>query len=106
MNRGITLAWAAAIGIIAYRSVKIDHRPPMPGQLATASGAFVLLALLAEPAPELATTLAWGLVAGAWLNIGTIGGSISARAGRDVRTAPTGPNPQSSSGGSAGPRAE
>lgn len=95
MRRGIILAWAVATGIITYRTVKEQHRPPMPGTLMTSSGLFVLLALLAEPAPELATTLAWGFVAAAWLNLGGVGkGAPGAR---------TEGNTPSASPGNAGP---
>lgn len=68
-------AWLTGEGIIIYRSVKQQKAPPGPGQLLLSSGVFVMLALLAEAksAKSLATTLAWGFVAAAWLNIGNVG---------------------------------
>lgn len=60
---GITLAWAAGMGIITYRAFGKDHRPPVPGQLLAATGLFALLALLAEyePARTTATAFAFGV---------------------------------------------
>jgi hypothetical protein len=58
--RGIIIAWGVAEGIVIYRSAK-QRIPPRPGQLLATSGAFVLLALLAEAAPELATTIGVGI---------------------------------------------
>jgi len=70
--RGLILAWAVGEGIIIYRSVKVNHAPPMPGALLASSGLFVLLAVLAEAGPEAATlaaVLAWGFDAAAFLNL-------------------------------------
>lgn len=68
-------AWLTGEGIIIYRSVREQKAPPGPGQLLLSSGVFVMLALLAEAksARPLATTLAWGFVAAAWMNIGNVG---------------------------------
>jgi uncharacterized YccA/Bax inhibitor family protein len=66
---GITLAWLIGTGIISWRSVKKNRRPPMPGELLGASGFFVLLALLAEyqPARSAATLMAFGIDVAAYL---------------------------------------
>lgn len=91
---GIVAAWLVGEGIIVYRSVfgsknrKIvvqdmggkdatvttGSYPPGPGQLALASGLFIILALVAESerARPVATLLAWGFDIAAWLNIGNI----------------------------------
>src|SRR5215469_7103498 len=60
---GITLAWLIGEGIIVYRSVTRNHRPPVPGELLGSAGFFALLALLAEyqPARTFATVLAFGI---------------------------------------------
>lgn len=77
-------AWLTGEGIICYRSVREQKAPPGPGQLLLSSGVFVMLALLAEAksAKPLATTLAWGFVAAAWLNIGNVGGKNTKSTGK------------------------
>lgn len=65
--RGLILAWLVAEGIICYRSVTADHRPPMPGALLGSSALFVILALVGEVNPALATTFAVGVDAAAFL---------------------------------------
>jgi hypothetical protein len=85
-------AWLTGEGIIIYRSVKEQKAPPGPGQLLLSSGVFVMLALLAEAksAKPLATTLAWGFVTAAWLNIGNIGNKKTKSTGK-WPPAPVGP---------------
>lgn len=87
---GLVLAWAVGEGIIVYRAVKVNHAPPMPGALLAASGLFVMLALLSEAdsARGLATALAWGFDAAAFLNLfpEITGGKVTSSA-----KGPTGP---------------
>jgi hypothetical protein len=66
---GITLAWLIGEGIIIWRSVGRNHRPPVPGELLASSALFALLALLAEyqPARTTATLIAFGVDLAAWL---------------------------------------
>jgi hypothetical protein len=61
--RGVILAWAAGMGIITWRSVVKEHRPPVPGQMLAATGLFAGLAVLAEyqPAAAAATLFAAGV---------------------------------------------
>jgi hypothetical protein len=68
---GIALAWAVGEGILVVRSIRVNHGPPVPGALLAASGLFVLLAVLAqaERAKFLATALAWGFDAAAFMNL-------------------------------------
>ncbi len=69
--------WLIAEGIIVYKQVSKCHRPPMPGQLLASSGAFVILAFVGQANPDaskFAATLAFGLVAAAWLNLFSKGG--------------------------------
>jgi len=103
VKRGLTLAWAVAIGVITYRSVKECHRPPMPGTLLSSSGLFVLLALLAEPAPELATTLGWGFVTAAFLNLGNVAGGGCGGTSGVLKPGRTEGNTGAASPGNAGP---
>ena len=60
MMRGLIVSWGVAEGIVCYRSIK-GGGPPLPGMLLATSGAFVLLALLAEAAPELAVAIGVGI---------------------------------------------
>jgi hypothetical protein len=66
---GITLAWLIGEGIIIWRSVNKNHRPPVPGELLASSALFALLALLAEyqPARTTATLIAFGIDLAAYL---------------------------------------
>lgn len=75
----LVMAWLVGEGIIIYRSVKNQHVPPGPGQLALSSGVFVLLALLAEAegARPLAVALAWGFDGAAFMNLWGTGGPKS-----------------------------
>lgn len=71
MKTGLLTAWLTAEGIVTYRCVKLQRRPPMPGELLATCGLFVLLALLAEApsAAGLATTIGWGVNIAAMLNL-------------------------------------
>ncbi|MFC8719763.1 hypothetical protein [Kitasatospora sp. NPDC057198] len=64
----LILAWLVGEGLIIYREVARENRPPLPADLISTSGLFVLLALLAEAYSGLANTLAWGFVGAAFLN--------------------------------------
>jgi len=91
---GLILAWAAGLGIIAWRDIAKNHGPPVPGQLLGASGLFALLGVLAEypPATQAATLLAWGFDIAALLNILPAGlGGLPASANTAVPT-PKGPH--------------
>lgn len=64
---GIILAWLVGEGIMITNDVKREHRPPLPAELLSTSGLFILLALLGEKYPTLAATLAWGFDAAAFM---------------------------------------
>lgn len=63
----IILAWLIGEGLMIYNDVTRNKRPPLPADLLSTSGLFVLLALLGESQPKLASTLAWGFDAAAFL---------------------------------------
>jgi hypothetical protein len=63
----IILAWLVGEGLMIYNDVTKQKRPPLPADLLSTSGLFVLLALLGESQPKLAATLAWGFDAAAFL---------------------------------------
>lgn len=92
-------AWAVGEGIIVYRTVAREHRPPVPGELLATSGLFVVLALLAQWQPKLAVTLGIGLDIAAFLNLAqsnVIGRAISGPSG------PTATGTQGTTGGGLG----
>lgn len=78
---GIILAWMVGEGLMIYNDVTRQHRPPLPAELLSTSGLFVLLALLGEKAPSLATTLAWGFDAAAFLVLASKSNGSGAAAG-------------------------
>jgi hypothetical protein len=93
VRSGIILAWLIGEGIIVWKSVTKNHRPPMPGTLLVSSGEFALLALLAEyePARPAATAIAFGLDLAAFLSPGLLGASSSsATAAAPANVASTG----------------
>jgi hypothetical protein len=68
-----TLAWLTGMGIIGFRSVRVQGGPPWPGQLLAASGLYVVLAMVGEAGPnarKFALTLAWGMNIAAFMNLG------------------------------------
>jgi hypothetical protein len=60
---GLILAWMLGEGIIVYRSVAKDRKPPVPGDMLAATALFALLAAIAEyqPARPAATLFAFGI---------------------------------------------
>ena len=44
----LILAWLIGEGIIVYRSVAQEHKPPVPGNLLAATALFAILAVIAE----------------------------------------------------------
>lgn len=69
MNKSIFAAWMVGETIIIYRTVSKQKRPPMPGELLASSGLFLLLALLSDVQPGLASLLGWGFDLAALLNL-------------------------------------
>lgn len=67
--KSLILAWLIGEGLMAYKDVKKNKRPPLPAELLASSGLFVLLGILGEPAPKLASTLAWGFDSAAFLTL-------------------------------------
>jgi len=59
-QRGLVICWGVAEGIVIYRSAK-QRIPPRPGQLLATSGAFIILAIMSEFAPELALAVGAGV---------------------------------------------
>ena len=98
---GITLAWLIGEGIIIWRSVNRDHRPPMPGALLGSSALFALLALLAEyqPARTTATLIAFGVDLAAYLQAPIITPGPQARPAAAPARAAGGPAPHPVAGG-------
>jgi hypothetical protein len=80
-TRVLVVCWGVAEGIVIYRSAK-DRIPPRPGQLLVTSGAFILLAILAEFAPELAVMIGAGIDIAALFQVwpGSSGPDLAAQA--------------------------
>jgi hypothetical protein len=61
---GLTGAWLAGTGIVAWREVRASGHMPVPGALAGVTGLFLVLHVIAEAAPQsrqVVTLLGWGL---------------------------------------------
>ena len=86
--RGLIVTWGVAEGIIIWRSAR-KGIPPLPYQLLVSSGAFVLLAILAEGAPTLAASIGVGLDFAALLNLAPI--APPGTSGKTLTTATTTP---------------
>lgn len=67
--KGLIVAWLVGEGLMTYKDVKRNKRPPLPAELLATSGLFVVLGILGESAPKLATTLAWGFDMAAFLSL-------------------------------------
>lgn len=67
--KSVILAWLVGEGLMTYKDVKKNHRPPLPAELIATSGLFVILGILGESAPKLAATLAWGFDTAAFLTL-------------------------------------
>lgn len=71
MNSSLAAAWLAGEGIVIWRMVHKDHRPPVPGALLGITALFLTLGLVAEVFPASAKFVgvaAWGLDVAAFLN--------------------------------------
>lgn len=94
-------AWAVGEGLITYRTVARERRPPMPGELLASSGLFVLLGLLSIAQPGLSAGLAWALDLASFLNLagsGVIGRALSGPPAAPAAPAPTGSIPNAAAG--------
>lgn len=67
--KSIILAWLVGEGLMTYKDVKRNKRPPLPAEMLATSGLFVVLGILGESAPKLAATLAWGFDTAAFLTL-------------------------------------
>lgn len=56
----LIMAWLTGEAIVSYKAVHNEHHAPFPSELLATSGAFLLLAMLAEASPQIAGLLGWG----------------------------------------------
>lgn len=84
---GVVLPWLAEIGIISWRTVKQDGRPPLPSEIVATFIVFGSISLLANSQPQLASALGWGFVIATAVNVwDTTSGKP--KAGTDNKTQP------------------
>lgn len=90
----ITIAWLAEVGIITWRGVKNDKRPPIPSELLSTFVVFGGLTLFGgNPTMSRGANLvAWGLVLATFMNFvdptkNKIGASSATAAGKSLAAA-------------------
>jgi hypothetical protein len=81
VKAGLAAAWLAGVGLVSWRMVHRDHRPPVPGALLGVTGLFLAMALVSDVFPaatSLVTVTAWGLDVAAFLDVlpAGLGGQI------------------------------
>jgi hypothetical protein len=94
----LILAWFLGEGIIVYRAVVTQKRPPIPGQLLAATALFALAAAVAEyqPARSAATLFAFGVDIAVLMQVlpgGDTGVTKATAAPATTGNAPTGVTP-------------
>lgn len=89
---GIILAWLVGEGIITWRSVTKERKPPIPGDLLAATGLFAVLALIAEyqPARGVATLFAFGIDIAVLMQV-LPGSNVNAKSAGAAAKAPAAP---------------
>jgi hypothetical protein len=70
--KGVVFAWAAGMGIMAWREYQQYHKPVVPGRLLGGSLVYAGLALLSEwqPAARVATLTAWAFTLAVAFEVG------------------------------------
>jgi hypothetical protein len=94
---GLAGAWAAGVGIVAWREVRSHGHMPVPAALLGVTGLFAVLALIADASPRarpVVTLLGWGLDVAGLLNIlpGGLFGQIKKAQSAEL-AAESGPGP-------------
>lgn len=86
--KNIIVAWLVGEGLMIYKDVKNNGRPPLPAELLATSGLFLALGILGEKAPELASLVAWGFDLAAFLTLwgGTSSTSSSTSSSKKTTT--------------------
>ena len=107
MSSPLAAAWLAGEGIVIWRMVHKDHRPPVPGALLGITALFAVLGLIAEVMPSSARFVgvaAWGLDVAALLNALPAGlaGQISQAQQAESRATGTTQAPGTSTAGGRG----
>lgn len=80
--KGFAAAWLLGMGIVSWRAVHKDGKPPVPGALMGVTGLFLALALIGDTVPSserVVTAVAWGLDIAGLLNVlpKGLGGQVS-----------------------------
>lgn len=65
---GITAPWVAEVGLITWRTVRKDSRPPLPSELLATFIVFGTVSVIAVRQPRIASVFGWGIVIATGLN--------------------------------------
>ena len=109
---GFAAAWITGLGIVVWREVHDQHRPPVPGALAGVTGLFLALDLIANAAPSsrrVVTLVAWGLNIAGLLQVlpgGLYGQIQQTQSAEAVAQGETSPSAGGTSGGGGSERAQ
>jgi hypothetical protein len=100
--------WLAEIGLITYRDMKAEKRPPLPSELVSVFVVFGAFTLVSKASPGIASALGWGIVLATGMQVfGAINSSAIAKATGDSASAKPGSSSatgtQSNEGGGVGP---
>lgn len=67
MDTAVQVPWMVEIGIITWRSVKKEKRPPLPSEILASFIVFGAFSLI--PNDRIASLMSWGIVIASALNI-------------------------------------
>lgn len=65
----ILLPWATEVGLIAWRTVRNDKRPPYPSELLATFVVFGAFGLVSAKNPAVGSLLGWGIVVATFLKL-------------------------------------
>ncbi len=64
----LSIPWMAEIGLISWRTVSKEKRPPLPSELLATFVIFGAFSLVSVSQPEIGSVLGWGIVVATLLN--------------------------------------
>lgn len=69
MNGAVAWPWMAEIGIVSWRSVVRDKRPPLPSELLATFVIFGAFSIVSVSQPKIGSALGWGIVIATGLSL-------------------------------------